>query len=126
MFVDPDGPIEKFEWGSYQINGQVHSADGEGVGKDILMIDGKVLSWDERKGHRIKPFMVERALQPRVRTLVIGNGAKGRLRLTRKTRQAVEDAGVALVIEKTPKACAVYNRLSREGKAVALLAHGTC
>jgi len=127
MFVDPDGPIETFKWGQFQIRGRLHSADGKGVGKDICIVGGEVQPWSARKGHRLRPKMVTCALSPGVRILVIGNGVNGAIRVPKKTRQAVAAAGIEeLIIEKTPKACQVYNRLARKGEAVALLAHGTC
>jgi hypothetical protein len=127
MFTDHEGPIERFEWGLFQINGEVHSAEGMGVGKDICIVGGVVQPWQERKGHRLKIKMVLPALKPEVEILVIGNGVNGAIRVPEKTRQAVKTAGVVeLIIEKTPAACEVYNRLARQGKAVALLAHGTC
>jgi hypothetical protein len=127
MFTDPEGPIERFEWGQFQINGAIHSAAGKGVGKDICIIGGEVQSWRERKGHRLTPKMVRPALQLGVKILVIGNGVNGAIRVTGKTRQTVKAAGIQkLIIEKTPAACGIYNRLAREGEAVVLLAHGTC
>jgi len=127
MFTDAAGPIEGFEWGRFEINGQVHDADGRGVGKDVCIVGGEVHPWVERKGHRLTHKMVKPALRPDVEILVIGNGVNGAIKVPRKTRQAIADAGIdALVIEKTPKACEVFNQLARQGKAVALLAHGTC
>ena len=127
MFEDLAGPIERYEWGRFQINGKVHSEDGEGVGKDIFMVENVVSDWEERKGHRVKRSMVRRALNAEVQILVIGNGANGALVGQKKTRQAIADAGIErLIIKKTPEACAEYNQLVREGKRVALLAHGTC
>ena len=41
MFTDPDGSIERFEWGLSQVNGQSHSAAGEGVGMQELYTRGK-------------------------------------------------------------------------------------
>jgi hypothetical protein len=127
MFTDSEGPIERFEWGRFEINGQVHDAVGSGVGKDICMVGGEVRPWVERKGHRLTPKMVKPALRPDVDILVIGNGVNGAIKVTRKTRQAIAAAGIeALMIEKTPKACELFNQFTRQGKAVALLAHGTC
>ncbi len=127
MFTDADGAIESFKWGEFQIQGVVHAADGRGVGKDICIVDGVVEPWSARKGHRLLPKMVACALKPGVRVLVIGNGVNGAMRVPKKTRQAVVDAGIeTLIIEKTPKACQVYNELVRKGVAVAFLAHGTC
>lgn len=127
MFEDPAGPIERYNWGRFQINGEVHSEDGEGVGKDIFLVGNEVSAWEERRGHRVKRSMVRRALDAGVEILVIGNGANGALKVPKKTRQAIADAGIdRLIIKKTPEACAEYNQLVREGKRVALLAHGTC
>jgi hypothetical protein len=127
MFTDPEGPIERFEWGRFEINGQVHDADGRGVGKDVFIVGGEVRPWSERKGHRLTPKMVKSALRPGIEILVIGNGVNGAIKVTRKTRQAIAAAGIdALMVEKTPKACELFNQLVRQGKSVALLAHGTC
>ena len=127
MFTDPKGPIERFEWGVFQVNGAVHSADGQGVGKDICIVADEVLPLKERKGHRLTPKMVSHVLRPGVKILVIGNGVNGAIRVTNTAQQEVIAAGIEeLLIEKTPQACKVYNRLARQGKAVAFLAHGTC
>lgn len=127
MFTDPEGPIERFEWGLFQIEGVCHSAEGQGVGKDICILAGEVRAWHERKGHRLKPHMVRVVLRPDVDILVIGNGVNGAIRVGKKIQRAVLEAGIdELIIEKTPEACQAYNRLARQGKAVALLAHGTC
>jgi hypothetical protein len=127
MFTDSEGPIERFEWGLFQVDGEIHAEDGRGVGKDICIVAGKVSPWSERKGHRLAIKMVKPVLNPAVQVLVIGNGVRGALRVPKKTRQAILEAGVEeLIIEKTPQACQVYNRLVRQGKAAALLAHGTC
>jgi len=127
MFYDPEGPIERFEWGYFQINGEIHSEDGDGVGKDICIVRGIVLPWEERVGHKVKPEMVAPILKEGLTILVIGNGVKGRLKVIKKTRQVISAAGIeTILIEKTPVACAIYNCLFHEGKSVGLLAHGTC
>ena len=127
MFTDPEGPITSFEWGRFQIKGEVHSADGEGVGKDILMLGEEVRPWTARKGHKLKPSMVECVLGEDIAVLVIGNGVNGALKVSRKTKEKLHAAGIAtLVIENTPTACRTYNQLVRKGERAALLAHGTC
>lgn len=127
MFTDPDGIIQSFEWGKFQIQGVVHAADGRGVGKDICIVGGVVEPWSARKGHRLTPKMVTCALRPGTRVLVIGKGVRGAIRVTKKTRQAILEAGIEeIIIEKTPKACEIFNQLSKQGVEVALLAHGTC
>ncbi len=127
MFKDDAGPIESFTWGCFVINEEVHSADGEGVGKDICIINGKVTPWEERHGHRLDPHMVECVLGSGIDILVIGNGVNGRIHVRKKTQKKIKADGVSeIIIEKTPDACKIYNQFFREGRRVALLAHGTC
>ncbi len=127
MFQDPRGPIESFEWGRFIINGETHSMDGEGVGKDICILQGCVTSWKARKGHQLKPEMVSCVFDQGVTILVIGIGVNGALKVKKKTRNAIMDAGIdELIFEKTPEACEIYNQMIRSGKQVAFLAHGTC
>lgn len=127
MFRDPDGPIELFEWGRFVVKGQAHSAEGEGVGKDIFILGGEVQPWTARKGHTLKPSMVACAIGEGIACLVIGTGVNGRLRVLKKTRKKLYTAGVeTLEIVKTPEACRIYNDWVRQGKRAALLAHGTC
>jgi hypothetical protein len=49
------------------------------------------------------------------------------LKVKKKTQKAIKAAGIeTLVVERTPEACKIFNKLYSEGKNVALLAHGTC
>jgi hypothetical protein len=127
MFEDPAGPIERFEWGRYQINGQAHSEDGEGVGKDVCILDGKVMAWAAREGHKLKPGMIRMVLDHDVDILVIGVGVNGRIKVPEKTIEKAHKDGITeVIVEKTPDACRIYNDLVKSGKRVAFLAHGTC
>jgi hypothetical protein len=127
MFEDPAGPIERFEWGRFQIDGQTHSEDGEGVGKDVCILEGKVKAWAARKGHKLKPAMIGMVLGHDLDVLVIGVGVNGRIKVPQKTIEKAYEEGIReVVVEKTPDACKIYNKLVRSGKRIALLAHGTC
>lgn len=126
-FLDPAGPIEEFTRGRFVINQQVHSADGEGVGKDIRMVGSTVTEWKERKGHTLQPKMITGVFDRDVEVLIIGVGVDGMLDVPDETRQYIHDHGInSLILKKTPKACQNFNELYREGRSVALLAHGTC
>ena len=126
-FSDPQGPIEQFSWGRFIINGEVHSEMGEGVGKDICIINGQVSAWTARKGHRLKPKMVTCVLDEDIDVLVIGNGVNAAIKVLKRTQETLKDHGIQkIIIRKTPEACQVYNQLVRKGQKVALLAHGTC
>jgi hypothetical protein len=126
LFQDPRGPIERFSWGAFVIAGQVHGA-GQGVGKDIRLIGRAVSRWKEREGHRLKKSMITRVYKRDIEVLILGIGVEGAVEVPGKVRRAIADHGISeLIIERTPEACRVYNRLYHEGRRLALLAHGTC
>ena len=126
MFDDPRGPIEHFSWGTFVIGGEEHS-ETTGVGKDIRLVGEEVSAWRERKGHGLKRSMITGVYGREVDVLVIGIGVYGAIKCPDKVREAVREQGISeLVVEPTPEACARYNALFREGRRVALLAHGTC
>jgi hypothetical protein len=77
----------------------VHSDSCDGVRKDIRIIGITVTEWVERKGHTLEKAMI---------TGVFDQGIK------------------KLILFSTPDACKKYNSLFRNGRKVALLAHGTC
>lgn len=130
LFEDPAGPIVKLEWGEFHFRDAVH---GEvkgvtlGAGKDIRVVEHVVTPWAERKGHLLKRKMISGIDPGSVEVLVIGTGVYGRLRCPKKLRRELETSGLhEVIVLPTPEACATYNRLVRQGRRVALLAHGTC
>lgn len=126
-FHDPEGPIEEYTRGRFVVLQQVHSDQGEGVGKDIRLIGSTVTEWKERKGHTLEKKMITGVFDQDIEILVIGLGIDGMIEVPEETRQYIHDQGISrLVLLKTPKACKRYNELYREGRSVALLAHGTC
>jgi hypothetical protein len=127
MLDDPDGLITHFSWGKYVIAGQEHSEDGQGVGKDIRILNGKVTQWKERKGHHLKPDMITGVYNLGVDILVIGIGVESAIEVSQKTIKSIAENGIhELVLLPTPEACAAFNKLYKTQKKVALLAHGTC
>ena len=107
--------------------GRTHSAEGQGVGKDIFLLGGEVQPWKARKGHKVKLAMVDCVIGRGVAVLVIGNGVNGALKVPEKTRAKIRSAGIeTLIVAKTPEACRIYNERVRQGERAALLAHGTC
>ena len=130
MFDDKNGPIEHFSWGKFIISGKEHSGQGElriGKGKDLILVEKKVKRWKSRKGHLLDKSMVEEVLDYKVDIVVIGNGVVGALKVPNKVVDYLIKKGVSkVIIEKTPKACKMYNSLVHSGKKVALMVHGTC
>jgi hypothetical protein len=126
-FTDPEGPIEEFTWGRFIILGKAHSDLGEGVGKDIRLIDNDVTEWKERKGHHLIPDMVTGIFEKNLTTLIIGIGVDSAVEVPSETRKYIQVKGIGrLILLPTPEACGMYNHLIRSGNRVGLLAHGTC
>lgn len=118
--------IEHFTFGEFVIAGQKHSGE-KGVGKDIRLVGREVSAWKERKGHRLTPEMITGVYRRGIEVLVIGNGDGGALEVPAEVIAAIQANGIPeVIVEKTGKACKLYNRLYRQGKKAALLAHGTC
>ncbi|NLG28614.1 MAG: hypothetical protein GX557_11940 [Chloroflexi bacterium] len=130
MFDDPQGPIEHFSWARFVVRGKEHAgteAGDVGAGKDIRLVDATVTAWSERHGHKLDADMVAGVYHQGIEVLVIGNGVRGQLKVTKKARAAIAEHGIPrLVVANTPEACRTYNELYRRGVRVALLAHGTC
>ncbi len=130
LFRDEAGPIEQFAWGCFVIRGEQHGdgSDGRmGKGKDIRIVGDKVTRWKEREGHRLKRSMITKVYGDDVEVLIIGAGVEGGIEVPEKVRKDVAKHGIPeLIVERTPEACRVFNERYREGKRVALLAHGTC
>ena len=130
MFDDPEGPIEHFEWGKFIVCGTAHSGSHDekvGAGKDIRLIGREVTPWRERKGHRLTPAMITGVFDQGIEVLIIGIGVAGAIECPDDVKTSIRTHGIReLILERTPEACKTYNTMIREGKRVALLAHGTC
>ncbi|MDP7269031.1 MAG: Mth938-like domain-containing protein [Pirellulales bacterium] len=126
MFQDNQGPIESFEFGKYTINGREHMK-GVNAGKDIRLMGDEVSEWAERDGHGLTPDMITGVYDCDVEVLIIGNGVHQYLQCPDIVKEAISLRGIPeLQVLATPEACKEYNSLHRQGRRVALLAHGTC
>jgi len=119
MTIEPQGPVESFEWGRYVVSGRE-------FGKDIRIVGNRASKWKERKGHRLDAGMIT-GIGDDVDVLIIGNGVEGALECPADLREALLDRGIReVLVLTTPEACREYNRLHNAGRRVAMLAHGTC
>lgn len=129
VFDDDRGPIEHFSWGRFIIRGKEHSslnASDVGAGRDIRLFGEDVSPWLERTGHRLGEEMITGVFGRGVNVLVVGLGVRGGIVCPSSFREWIIDRGIEQVVfERTPQACRIYNELFRQGRRVALLAHGT-
>ena len=119
--------ITSLSWGSMEV-----SIDGEKrVFKDCKVWPGgaREWRWGETGTHHtpgIQPADIEEILEKDVDEIVLGRGQLGRLGVSSETEEILRDRGVACHIEKTRKAIAMFNKLTKEGKRVGGVFHSTC
>jgi hypothetical protein len=77
-----------------------------------------------KEGHILHPDDLEAVFEAAPEVCVVGQGAYGRIHVTQETRQALQAAGIELVVLPAQKAVETYDAV-REGRAAAAL-HLTC
>jgi hypothetical protein len=100
---------------------------GKTYRQDLKIINGEIKdNWWRRQGHRLDPADIEDILKARPRTLVIGTGYAGRMRVPASTVSTISSHGIRVIAEPTQKAVQTFNRLAGTGDGVAGAFHLTC
>jgi hypothetical protein len=111
--------IESYRFGHLVVDGQVHQ-------QDLIILPDRVLGgWWRKEGHVLHPEDLEAVLEARPELLVVGQGARGLMRVAVETAQGLDAAGIELVAQPTGNAWQTYNRY-REKRSVAAALHLTC
>jgi hypothetical protein len=111
--------IDSYRFGHIVIDGEAHS-------NDVIILPGRVIGdWWRREGHVLHTEDLDPVFEAAPSTLVVGQGANGRMRVPAQTRRALEDAGIEVVAADTDQAMEEYNR-RRDGGNVAAALHLTC
>lgn len=111
--------IESYHFGHLVVDGQPHD-------RDLIILPDQVQGgWWRKEGHALHPADLEVVFEARPDLLVVGQGANGRMQVTWETHQALEAAGIELVVQPTAQACQSYNRLCGQ-RVVAAALHLTC
>ena len=101
--------------------------DGKAYGSDIIVLpDTVIANWWRREGHALHTDDLADVFQQAPRTLVIGQGAQGCMKVTKETLNALNKAGIETVIKRTDQAVKTYNDLAAAGDPVAAALHLTC
>lgn len=112
-------------WGSIEVE------DADRPYRDAKLWPGGSRDWDwnetgTRHAPGIQPADVAELLEGGAETVVLSRGRNGRLQVMDETLDRLEDAGVDVVVEKTPAAIETYNELAERGERVGALIHSTC
>lgn len=111
--------IESYRFGEIVINGRRYS-------DDVIVYPDRVEdSWWREEGHSLAPTDVWEVLQAPPEVLVIGQGSSARMDVPTEIRRQLQDAGIEVIAEPTPRAIETYNRLREKRRVVAAL-HLTC
>ncbi|MBN1249250.1 MAG: hypothetical protein JXC32_16445 [Anaerolineae bacterium] len=113
--------IGGYQFGRIEVDGRTYEQDL------IILPDHVVANWWRKEGHVLHAEDLETvlSLEDRPQTLVVGQGAYGRMRVAKDAREALDAAGIALISESTEEACETYNAL-RDQVRVAAALHLTC
>ena len=100
--------IESYRFGQIVI-------DGESYSKDIIIFPDHVKqNWRRNSGHNLVTDDLYEVLQANISTLVVGQGSFSRMKISTKTRKALDKAGIQLIALPTKAACQHYNNLHRD------------
>ena len=112
--------IESYSFGSMKVMGESHR-------NDLKIIDNKIIgNWWRREGHALYAQDIDDILYSAVKTLVVGTGAYGSMRITEEAEKTIEERGIKLVAAPTKEAVSVFNNLHSQGEKVAGAFHLTC
>jgi hypothetical protein len=100
--------------------------DGKPYTQDVVIYPDRVhAGWLRRAGHKLEPDDLEGVLEQDARTLVVGTGATGLMRVPRETLEYLESNGFEVIVQPTAEACETYNRLAARRLTIAAL-HLSC
>lgn len=112
--------IESYDFGRIAIDHVSYTTD-------LLILGQKIKdNWWRKEGHVLHTSDIRDAVEeftPEV--VIIGTGYMGMMEVPRETRQYLQDKGIELLVEKTRKACELFNALSESKRVLACL-HLTC
>jgi len=90
---------------------------------------GREWRWDETGTHHspgIQPADIEEILAHKVEVILLTRGQLGRLGVAEETEDFLRKRGIPYRIERTKKAVALFNEMTRAGKRVGGVFHSTC
>jgi hypothetical protein len=115
--------IEKFSFGSIQI-------DGETYEHDVVIDQGEIKKRKKKPSKKFRdkfghtPLSIEEKIPWKCRQLIIGNGFNGALPVMDAVKRKAEKRGVELIILPTPKAVERLNKESSDDTNAVI--HVTC
>lgn len=112
--------VEEYSFGYIRVSGKSYS-------RDLIIYPDRVKEdWWRIEGHRLDLKDIEEVIQYKPKTLIVGTGAYGYMKVPKELIDELERRGIEVRVAKTSEACKIFNELVKRGvKAVAAL-HLTC
>ena len=111
--------IDSYDFGRIVVDGKAYTSD-------MIIFPDKVKdNWWRKEGHALHIEDIESVIKEKPEVLIVGTGNYGLLKVLQETKEYIESKGIELIVEPTEKACEMYNEVSKDKKAVAVL-HLTC
>jgi hypothetical protein len=111
--------IEFYDFGKIVIDGKEYSSDV------IIYPDRVEASWWRKVGHELCLDDIKNIFTEKPDVLVVGTGYSGLMRVLPEVEEVLREKGIELKVERTKRACDVYNELCKSKKVIAAL-HLTC
>jgi hypothetical protein len=112
--------VEHYAFGRVTIAGRTYTSDV------IAWPEGVDDSWWRAEGHRVCAEDLEPILNKRPDVVIIGTGAFGVMEIPPEVLAHLRERCPEVHIEKTEKACALYNDLAGGPRRVVAALHLTC
>ncbi len=111
--------IDSYEFGKIVINGKEYT-------HDVIIYPNRIDDkWWRKVGHELCIDDIKDVINEKPEVLLIGTGYNGYMKILPETKEFLESNGIKLIIEKTSKACEIYNQLFKSKRLIAAL-HLTC
>jgi hypothetical protein len=111
--------INNYSFGSITINGKTYNSD-------VIVYPDKVkANWLRKEGHSLCIDDIKEVLDAKPEVIIVGCGASGVLKVLAKTKLAIEEKGIELIILPTDEAVKRYNEIAEKKLVIACL-HLTC
>ena len=111
--------IDSYESGRIVIDGAVYT-------NDVIIFPDRVDGgWWRKEGHNLDVIDIEAVMEEKPDVIIVGTGINGLMRVPESTKNFITSEGIGLIIERTKRACELYNEVHMNSKTVAAL-HLTC
>lgn len=111
--------IEHYDFGEITINGKRYTSD-------VIIFKEKVYAnWWRKEGHQLHPEDLKEVFSRKPAILVVGTGKAGIMKVLPKTEELLKQKQIKLIVDRTDRACHIFNQLSPKEDVVAAL-HLTC